>query len=267
MTTALGLATLLAVLPGSWAQAGQRAELSITGTSPAPGQRATPAAPGSGAASAGPPAPLRRHRVRRRRLRFGETVRGRPAPLGVRSAPSAGRRSGPRSPRHPAHAAGDPAVTIADFHFSPRATTVRVGDTITWINSGPSSHSATATNGGFDTGILRRGQSASHTFAAAGTFTYYCRIHPFMHGTIVVLTGTPTTTRPTPPPAPAAAPTTTTGGAAGAGTPASPSTSTPPPRGTGGPTLPLTGLDVFAGLAAGLLLIGVGMAVRRSVAQ
>jgi plastocyanin len=160
-----------------------------------------------------------------------------------------------------AHAAGDPGVTIADFHFSPGTTTVHAGDTITWTNNGPSSHTATAKNGAFDTGILKKGQSASHTFTQPGTYTYFCQIHPFMHGTIVVLASTTTTT-----PA-AAAPTSSTSTSSSAGASTTPSTSsTTSTAAAGQPTLPLTGLNVLAGLATGLLLLGGGALLRRLLA-
>ena len=108
--------------------------------------------------------------------------------------PRARHRATGLSGRVTAHVAGDPGVTIADFHFSPASTTIHVGDTITWSNSGPSSHTATAGNGSFNTGILKKGQSASHTFTQPGTYAYACQIHPFMHGTIIVLASTTSTT-------------------------------------------------------------------------
>lgn len=148
-----------------------------------------------------------------------------------------------------AHAAGDPGVTIADFHFAPATTTIHVGDTITWSNSGPSSHTATAGNGSFDTGILKKGQSASHTFAQAGTYNYACQIHPFMHGTIIVVASTPSTT-------------TTSAGA----TPA-PTTPTTTAAAQTGPALPNTGFNVLAGLVAGLVLLGLGATLRRTRAR
>jgi LPXTG-motif cell wall-anchored protein len=154
-----------------------------------------------------------------------------------------------------AHAAGDPGVTVADFHFTPSSTTIHVGDTITWTNDGPSSHTATAHNGAFDTGVLKKGQSASHTFAQAGTFTYFCQIHPFMHGTIVVLAAGTTTSAATTKTPSAATPTATT-----AVTATTAAATTPAPS---GPTLPNTGFDVAAALAAGLLLLGAGVALRR----
>ena len=77
-------------------------------------------------------------------------------------------------------------MTIADFSFTPGSLTINQGDTVTWVNNGPTPHSATANNGSFNTGILKAGQSASHTFAQAGTFSYFCQPHPFMKATIVV---------------------------------------------------------------------------------
>ncbi len=151
-----------------------------------------------------------------------------------------------------AHVAGDPGVTIADFHFSPASTTIHVGDTITWSNSGPSSHTATARNGSFNTGILKKGQSASHTFTQPGTFAYVCQIHPFMHGTIIVLAGTTSTTTSTrrrrpPRRRPGRRPR---------------RRQTPPT-----PTLPNTGFNVLAGLGVGLALLGLGASLRRTRAR
>jgi LPXTG-motif cell wall-anchored protein len=85
-----------------------------------------------------------------------------------------------------AKAADTSNVTISDYRFTPATVTVVVGDTVTWTNDGPSSHSATASNGEFDTGIFPEGQSRSETFDTAGTIAYICTPHPNMEGTIVV---------------------------------------------------------------------------------
>jgi plastocyanin len=85
-----------------------------------------------------------------------------------------------------ARAAASGAVTIRDFDFAPATVTVSVGDTVTWTNAGPTAHTATASNGSFDTGLLSEGQSGSHTFRQAGSFSYYCAPHPNMKGTVVV---------------------------------------------------------------------------------
>ena len=85
-----------------------------------------------------------------------------------------------------ARAAADASVTIRDFEFAPTTVTVNVGDTVTWTNDGPTVHTATAEDGSFDTGILRRGESGSATFNQAGTIAYICTPHPYMKATVVV---------------------------------------------------------------------------------
>ena len=67
-------------------------------------------------------------------------------------------------PEQLASAAASTTVTIKDFEFTPAQITVNVGDTVTWNNDGPTAHSATASDGSFDTGIFGKGQSRSHTF-------------------------------------------------------------------------------------------------------
>ena len=81
----------------------------------------------------------------------------------------------------PARAAAH-TVTIEGFAFAPAALAVSVGDTVTFTNNDNAPH--TATGDGFDTGRLRRGQSATVTISAAGTLAYRCQFHPNMRGTI-----------------------------------------------------------------------------------
>jgi plastocyanin len=155
----------------------------------------------------------------------------------------------PRSrDRARAHAARDPGATISDYQYSPGTLTIHAGETVTWTNAGPSEHSATANDHSFDTGLLKKGSSASHTFTQAGTFTYFCSIHPFMHGTITVLAAAVTT-----PASPAT-------------TPAAPTSSPAAPTLTAsGPTLPVTGLDLGATALSGLALAGLGFGIRRRI--
>ena len=144
-----------------------------------------------------------------------------------------------------AKAAASTGVTIKDFSFGPASVTINVGDTITWTNQGPTAHTATANDGAFDTGLLDAGQSGSHTFDTAGTFAYICTPHPFMKGTVVVQAastqgGSGDTTG-------------DSGSTAGTGSSAS----------DDGPSLPSTGMDVLALGLLGLLMLGVGVGVRR----
>jgi plastocyanin len=78
-------------------------------------------------------------------------------------------------------------VVIQGFSFNPAHITVKRGTRVTWINRDMTKHTATASNGAFDSGILRPGQSYSHTFKTAGrTNKYHCEIHPFMRGSVTV---------------------------------------------------------------------------------
>ena len=164
----------------------------------------------------------------------------------------------------------DPVVTIADFSFSPGTITIHVGDTVTWTNNGPSAHTATSQDGGFDTGVLQKGSSASHTFTRAGTFSYICQIHPFMHGRIVVLAATQSNVpKSSAPPSaghanPGSAP--SAGASAPTGHPVA--TSNTPTTQTGQPsrgTLPFTGLNLLWTVLWGIGLITAGAALRRSM--
>jgi plastocyanin len=70
--------------------------------------------------------------------------------------------------------------------FDPQTITVKAGTEVTWTNSDDATHTATADDGSFDTGDLDQGRSKSVTFEKAGSFTYYCRFHPFMKATVEV---------------------------------------------------------------------------------
>jgi plastocyanin len=171
----------------------------------------------------------------------------------ARAATSAGdtpQRKAHRRREQPVKAAAAGSVTIKDFSFGPSSISVHVGDTVTWVNNGPTDHTATAGNGSFDTGTLKKGQSASHTFTSAGTVSYICSIHPFMKGTVVVA---------------AAGGGGSGGSSAGAGSPGSGNgnpTPAAPAQSSGG--LPNTGVDVGLVLLSSALLIASGLVLRRT---
>lgn len=77
-------------------------------------------------------------------------------------------------------------VSIKNMKFSPAALTVAPGDQITFTNEDGAPHTATATDGSFDTGRLAKGESATITAPAAGEYAYICAVHPMMKGTLTV---------------------------------------------------------------------------------
>ena len=78
-------------------------------------------------------------------------------------------------------------VEIVNFAYNPDPVTIQEGGKVIWINRDSAPHTATADDGSFDTGELQEGKLKSETFKEPGEFTYFCSIHPNMHGTIRVV--------------------------------------------------------------------------------
>jgi plastocyanin len=77
-------------------------------------------------------------------------------------------------------------VTISNLAFSPAEIHAKAGDTIEWVNGDFIDHTATEKGGAWDVTIVA-GASAELQLTRTGTFSYYCRVHPGMTGTIHVL--------------------------------------------------------------------------------
>jgi plastocyanin len=84
---------------------------------------------------------------------------------------------------------GDQAK-IVDFSFDPVSSTIDVGTTVTWTNTGDRPHTVTDRGGTFDTGPVSPGADASIPFSTPGRYFFFCRINPSkMNGTITVEVG------------------------------------------------------------------------------
>ncbi|MDW0139517.1 MAG: plastocyanin/azurin family copper-binding protein, partial [Nitrososphaeraceae archaeon] len=89
-------------------------------------------------------------------------------------------------------APGSSAPSNAKF-YEPTTLTVPAGTTVTWKNSDSTLHTVTSgsaesgvTGTEFDSSYMAGGKTFQHTFSSAGTFDYYCTLHPFMKGQVVV---------------------------------------------------------------------------------
>jgi plastocyanin len=72
-------------------------------------------------------------------------------------------------------------------YYSPANFTAKIGEAVTWSNGDVTIHTVTSTTSGlFDSRNIPFGGTYSHIFTKAGTYSYYCTIHPWMKGTIVV---------------------------------------------------------------------------------
>jgi plastocyanin len=91
--------------------------------------------------------------------------------------------------RSPSVMANDQAaaeVKIDNFIFGPQTVTVPAGTTVTWTNSDDIPHTAVSTDGAFKSKVMDTDEKFSYTFTKAGTYPYYCSIHPKMTGMVVV---------------------------------------------------------------------------------
>jgi plastocyanin len=77
-------------------------------------------------------------------------------------------------------------VEIRDFTFYPADLTIDAGTRVTWLNRDSVAHTATNKPGAWDTGYLDKGDTYSFVFDSAGSYSYFCRPHPYMVGTITV---------------------------------------------------------------------------------
>jgi alcohol dehydrogenase (cytochrome c) len=79
------------------------------------------------------------------------------------------------------------AVQFTDYAFAPARVTVKAGTKVSFTNNGGEMHNASSSDGGgWDTGLLARGQSVGITFNRPGTYNFNCSPHPSMIGQIIV---------------------------------------------------------------------------------
>jgi plastocyanin len=97
---------------------------------------------------------------------------------------SAGSRRATANGPSPAPATAE--VKIDNFSFGPMAVTVAAGTTVTWTNRDDIPHTVVSTEGVFKSKVMDTDEKFSYTFSKAGTFPYYCSIHPKMTGKVVV---------------------------------------------------------------------------------
>ena len=77
-------------------------------------------------------------------------------------------------------------VKVDNFSFGPASLTVAVGTTVTWTNRDDIPHTVVSTDKVFKSKVLDTDEKFSFTFDKAGTYPYFCSIHPKMTGSVVV---------------------------------------------------------------------------------
>ena len=78
-------------------------------------------------------------------------------------------------------------MKIDNFSFGPVALTVPAGTTVTWINRDDMPHTVVSKDDSktFKSKVLDTDEKFSFTFSKAGTYPYFCSIHPKMTGKVI----------------------------------------------------------------------------------
>jgi predicted secreted protein with PEFG-CTERM motif len=85
-----------------------------------------------------------------------------------------------------------PGCEATNECYVPYEVTVDVGGVVTWSNDDSAAHTVTAgsaadgPSGVFDSSLFMAGTTFEHKFEAAGDFPYFCMVHPWMEGIVVV---------------------------------------------------------------------------------
>jgi len=77
-------------------------------------------------------------------------------------------------------------VKIDNFSFGPATLTVPVGTSVTWTNRDDIPHTVVSTEAAFKSKVLDTDEKFAYTFGKAGTYPYFCSIHPKMTGKVIV---------------------------------------------------------------------------------
>jgi len=79
-------------------------------------------------------------------------------------------------------------VKIDNFSFGPTTVTVPVGTTVTWTNRDDIPHTVVSSDDpkAFKSKVLDTDEKFSFTFTKAGTYPYFCSVHPKMTAKVIV---------------------------------------------------------------------------------
>lgn len=80
-------------------------------------------------------------------------------------------------------------VEIERSRFEPKEVTITAGGTVEFVNNDPFAHTVTSADGSdlaYDSGSFGEDETFSQTYDAAGSYAYFCEIHPTMRATVVV---------------------------------------------------------------------------------
>lgn len=108
------------------------------------------------------------------------------APQAAQAEPAAA--AAPAASSSEASTTATASVDIMNYAYSPANLTISVGDTVVWTNHDTAPHNVVISDGPvkFTSPTLNQGDTFTYTFTVAGTYDYYCSIHPDMKAAVTV---------------------------------------------------------------------------------
>jgi plastocyanin len=94
--------------------------------------------------------------------------------------------------QHQASVAASKTATVkvneahGKYQFATKTLKIKVGTTVTWANSSDAAHTVSSKAKGLFNKSLKVKGKVSFTFNKAGTYTYTCHLHTYMHATVIV---------------------------------------------------------------------------------
>lgn len=87
--------------------------------------------------------------------------------------------------------ASRPGCDKTNWCYTPPEITIESGKTVTWLNNDSGLHTVTSgyydePDDMFDSGQIEPEKTFSYTFETSGSFHYFCSLHPWMEGTVIV---------------------------------------------------------------------------------
>jgi plastocyanin len=77
-------------------------------------------------------------------------------------------------------------IHVDNFTFSPQTLTVAKGTTVVWVNRDDTPHRIVAVKNQFKSPVIDTDERFRWTFTEAGSYAYFCSMHPHMTGTVTV---------------------------------------------------------------------------------
>jgi plastocyanin len=100
--------------------------------------------------------------------------------------PAAAKPSAPGDTSAAARTGPTVKASLKSIAFQPSRIEITAGTTVAWTNNDAVEHTVTGIDRSFDSGNMAPGATWQYTFTKPGTYQFFCVVHPFMKGVVIV---------------------------------------------------------------------------------